>query len=221
MGVQWQGLGQAARALRKRNMIDGAKAKKFLLLDGAHNLSKHITVLSSNEFRTSINNDLKILAETPSPAIKHVAPALADTYTAPFTVKKHVALAPDVTNSAALPGTEHVAPARGVIEDGPAPVIDYLAPAYGDTHDETVIAPAPVIGSVGTPAVFHAAPAPPVPMIEYVTSALAGIFSAPAPQTGIVTSSPAVTFANPIMWRLSQLSSIQRLLQRWNRWHRH
>ena len=45
--VHWQGLGQAARALRKYNIIDGTQAKKLIMLDGAYNLSRHITVISS------------------------------------------------------------------------------------------------------------------------------------------------------------------------------
>ena len=40
---------QAARAPRKRNIIDGTQAKKLILLDGAYNISRHITVISSNQ----------------------------------------------------------------------------------------------------------------------------------------------------------------------------
>ena len=48
--IHWQGLGQAARALRKRNIIDGALTKKLILFDGAYNFSRHITVISANQF---------------------------------------------------------------------------------------------------------------------------------------------------------------------------
>ena len=45
MCVYWRGLSQAARVLRKRNMIDGTQAKKLSLLGGVYNLSSHITVI--------------------------------------------------------------------------------------------------------------------------------------------------------------------------------
>ena len=49
--VHWLGLSQAARVLRKRNMIDGTQAKKHSLLGGDYNLSSLFTVISSNQFR--------------------------------------------------------------------------------------------------------------------------------------------------------------------------
>ena len=53
--VHWPGLGQAARASRKRNIIDGVQAKKLILLDGClQPLERHIIVISSNQLRMSI-----------------------------------------------------------------------------------------------------------------------------------------------------------------------
>ena len=79
MCLHWQGLGQPARALRKRNIFDATQAKKLILLDGAHNLPRHITVISSNEFRMSISNSIKLFAGTkyvdpPAPVNVNVTP---------------------------------------------------------------------------------------------------------------------------------------------------
>ena len=65
--MHWQGLGQAARALRKRNIIDGTQAKKLILLDGAYNLSRHITVISAHQFRMSIGTSIKAFGATSCP----------------------------------------------------------------------------------------------------------------------------------------------------------
>ena len=65
--VHWQGLGQAARASRKRNIIDGTQAKKLTLLDGAYNLSRHITEISANQFRMSIGTSIKAFGATSCP----------------------------------------------------------------------------------------------------------------------------------------------------------
>ena len=62
--VYWQGLGQAARALRKRNIIDGTQAKKLTLLDGAYNFSRHITVISANQFLMGICTSIKAFGAT-------------------------------------------------------------------------------------------------------------------------------------------------------------
>ena len=56
--------GKAAPAIRKRNIIDGTQAKKLILLGGAYNLPTHITVISSNQFRMSISNDINIFSGT-------------------------------------------------------------------------------------------------------------------------------------------------------------
>ena len=67
MCVHWQGLDQAAPAIRKRKITDGTQAKKLILLGGAYNLSTHITLISSNPFRMSISNDINIFAGTHQP----------------------------------------------------------------------------------------------------------------------------------------------------------
>ena len=105
--VHWQGLGQAALALRKRNIIDGALTKKLILLDGAYNISRHITVISANQLRMSIGNSIKTIAATscldetqtdtatapvdPSLAAPRAATASPST---PVSVIEHATLAP-------------------------------------------------------------------------------------------------------------------------------
>ena len=130
-------------------MIDGTQAKKRSLLDGDYNLSRHITVISSNQFRMSISNSIKLFAGTrqpdnviqtdtaPAPVDEYVvpppaptyaatasfsapaAPVPSDTLAAPAQVSKYVAPAPDVT---------YAAPAR-VDCVAPALVVEYIAPA--------------------------------------------------------------------------------------------
>ena len=130
-------------------MIDGTQAKKLSLLGGDYNLSSLITVISSNQFRMSISNSIKLFAGTrqpdnviqtdtaparvdeyvvPPPAptcaatasfSAPAAPVPSDTLAAPAQVSKYVAPAPDVT---------HAAPAR-VDCVAPALVVEYIAPA--------------------------------------------------------------------------------------------
>ena len=71
---------------RKRNIVDGTQAKKLILLDGAYNLSRHITVISSNQFRMSISNDIQKFDGTRQPdnaTQTDIAPAPVDEYVAP------------------------------------------------------------------------------------------------------------------------------------------
>ena len=51
----------------KRNIVDGTPVKKLILLDGAYNLSRHITVISSNQLRLSIGNTINRCAGTRQP----------------------------------------------------------------------------------------------------------------------------------------------------------
>ena len=135
--VHWQGLGQAARALRKRNIIDGTQAKKLILLDGACNLSRHITVISANQFRMSIGNSIKAFTATSCPdeiqtdtATAPVDPSLASSraatpsLSAPVSVIEHASLASVDVYTTPAP----------VIELMPAPVIEYIAPSLAVSY---------------------------------------------------------------------------------------
>ena len=139
--LHWQGLGQAARALRKRNIIDGTQTKKLILLDGANNLSRHITVISLNQFRMSIRNSIKTLAAT-----SRLDVIQTDTSTAP--VDEYVALSPAASRaataspSAPVPVIEHATPApvdvctapvRMIEHVAPSPLVDYTAPLSAAT----------------------------------------------------------------------------------------
>ena len=124
--VHWQCLGQAARALRKRNIFDGSQAKKLILLDGAYNLSRHITVISSKQFRLSISNTIKIFSGTRQPDNTDTAPAPVDEYAVP----------PPVATYAATASLS--APATPVPPEKPAPMIKHAAP----TPDVTCAVPA-------------------------------------------------------------------------------
>ena len=130
--VHWQGLGQAARALRKRNIIDGALTKKLILLDGAYNLSRHITVISADQFRMSIGNSIKTFAATScldeiqtdtatAPVDSSLAAPCAATASPlpPVSVIEHATLAPVDVYTKPAP----------VIELMSAPVIEYIAPS--------------------------------------------------------------------------------------------
>ena len=129
--VHWQGLRQAARALRKRNIIDGPQAKKLILLDGACNLSRHITVISANQFRMSIGDSIKAFAATSCPD-----EIQTDTATAP--VDPSLAASRAATASLSAPVIEHATPAPVDVWTAPArmiehvtssPVIEYIAPS--------------------------------------------------------------------------------------------
>ena len=102
--VHWQGLGQAARALRKRNIIDGTQAKKLILLDGAYNLSRHITVISSNQFRMSIGDSFTTFIATNCPD-----EIQTDTAIAPVDPSLAASRAATASLSALVSVTEHVA----------------------------------------------------------------------------------------------------------------
>ena len=121
--VHLQGLGEAAHALRKRNIIDSTQPAKLILLDGVYNLLRHITVISSDQFRMSISNNIKVFAgarQTDIVLQTDTAPAPADEYLAP----------PPAATFAATAALTHV--------------IQHAAPVPSDT----LAAPAPVIKSV-------------------------------------------------------------------------
>ena len=129
MCVHWQGLGQgslcqAARALRKRNSIDGTQPKKHILLDGAYNLSRHI----SNQFRMSISNSINTFAATSRLDViqNDTATALIDEYVAPSPAASRTATA---SPSAPVPGTEHATPAPVDVCTAPAHMIEHVAPS--------------------------------------------------------------------------------------------
>ena len=131
--VHWQGLGQAARALRKRNITDGAQAKKLILFDGAFNLSRHITVISANQFRMSIGNSIRNFGASSCPD-----EIQTNTATAPVDPSLAASRASTVSLSAPVSVTEHAtrapvdvytAPARMIEHVAPAPVIEYIAPS--------------------------------------------------------------------------------------------
>ena len=137
MCVHWQGLGQAARALRKRNIIDGALTKKLILLDGAYNLSRHITVISANRLRMSIGNSINTIAATScidefqtdtATALVDLALAALRAATAspspPVSVIEHATLAPVDVYTKPAP----------VIELMPAPVIEYIVPSAAESY---------------------------------------------------------------------------------------
>ena len=139
--VHWQGLGQAARALRKRKVIDGASTKELILLDGAYNLSRHITVISANQFRMSIGNSIKTFAVTScideiqtDTATVLVDPSLAVPCAAtasplpPVSVIEHATFAPVDVYTKPAP----------VIELMPAPVIEHIAPSAAESYPSFV-----------------------------------------------------------------------------------
>ena len=139
--VHWQGLGQAARALRKRKVIDGALTKKFILLDGAYNLSRHITVISANQFRISIGNSIKTFTATScideiqtDTATALVDPSLAAPCAAtasplqPVSVIEHATFAPVDVYTKPDP----------VIDLMPAPVIENIAPSAAESYPSFV-----------------------------------------------------------------------------------
>ena len=132
--MHWLDLGQAARVLRKRNMIDGTHAKKLSLLDGDYNLSRHITVISSNQFRMRISNSIKLSARTrqpdnviqtdtaPAPVDEYVVPPPAPTYAATASFSAPAAQVPSDTLAAPAPVSKFVAPALDVTYAAPARV---------------------------------------------------------------------------------------------------
>ena len=109
----------------------------LILLDGANNLSRRITVISANQFRTIIGNSIKAFGATSCPdeiqthtATAPVDPSLAAScaataspsasLSAPVSVIEHATRAPvDV----------YTAPARMIEHVAPAPVIEYIAPS--------------------------------------------------------------------------------------------
>ena len=132
-----KGLGQPARALRMRNIIDGTQTKKHILLDGAYNVSRHITVISSNQFCMSISNSIKTFAATSRPD-----EIQTDTATAPVDPSHAAHRAATASPSAPVPVIEHAtpapvdvctAPARMIEHVAPSPVIDYIAPPSATT----------------------------------------------------------------------------------------
>ena len=78
----------------KRNIVDGTPVKKIILLDGAYNLSRHITVMSSNQLRLSIGNTIKICAGT------RQLDNTCHTDTAPVPVDEYVVLSLAATSAA-------------------------------------------------------------------------------------------------------------------------
>ena len=128
MCVHWLGLGQAARVLRKRNMIDGTQAKKLSLLDGDYNLSRHITVISSNQFRMRISNSIKLFAGTRQPD------NVIQTDTGPAPVDEYVVPPPAPTYAATASFSAPAAPVPSDTLAAPAPVIKYVAPATDVSH---------------------------------------------------------------------------------------
>ena len=135
--VRWQGFGPTAGALRECNIIDGTQTKKLILLDGAYNLSRHITVISSNQFRMSISDSMKTFAATSRPDVIQT-----DTATAPVDPSPAASRAATASPSAQVPVIEHAtpalvdvctAPARMIEHVAPLPVIDYIAPPSAAT----------------------------------------------------------------------------------------
>ena len=124
--VHWQFLGQAARASRIRNIIDGTQAKKLILLDGAYNLSRHITVISSNPFRFIISDTIKIFTGTRQPDNTGTTPAPVDEYVVPPSAATYAA-----TASLSVPTTLVPPDAPEIVIKFAAPTLDvsYAVPA--------------------------------------------------------------------------------------------
>ena len=122
-------------------VLDGALTKKLILLDGAYNLSRHITVISANQFRISIGNSIKTFTATSyidefqtDTATALVDPSLAAPCAAtaspspPVSVIEHATFAPVDVYTKPDP----------VIELMPAPVIEYIAPSAAESYPSFV-----------------------------------------------------------------------------------
>jgi len=58
LGLHVQGLAQAARLLRRKGRISGRTAKKLVVIDNAHNVSRQITSVSAAQFVAAVLDEL-------------------------------------------------------------------------------------------------------------------------------------------------------------------
>ena len=56
--LHFQGLAQAARHLRVRGLVSSTVAKKLQNIDGAYNLCRHITSVSSQNFADQVSREI-------------------------------------------------------------------------------------------------------------------------------------------------------------------
>ena len=148
--------------------FDGTQAKKLILLDYACNLSRHITVISSNHFLLSISNSIKLFAGT-----QFVEPA------APVNV--NVTPPPNIVTDDYLklpvPLIQHIdlIPERAFTES-PAPFDDHIAPVNANAH----VAPAPVLAQNALPSAATGFASPQLTSFAVEVSASQAVGSFPA-----------------------------------------